>query len=104
MEDGRIGEIYGMYSEMEVTFNAANSYIQNPLLVGIDGDGNGYYNLTHLSGSWGGEVYDTRITTGQKINVGWCLLPVNTLSPTTAEPIVTWQYTNWIKGDDWIIA
>ena len=104
MEDGRIGEIYGMYSEMEVTFNAANSYIQNPLLVGIDGDGNGYYNLTHLSDSMGAEVYDTRITTGQKINVGWCLIPVNTLSPTTAEPVVTWQYTNWIKGDDWIIA
>jgi len=91
-----------MYSEMEVTFNAADSYIENALLVGIDGDGNGYYNLTASASS--GITYDTRITTSQKINVGWCLMPVNTLSPTTAEPIVTWQYTNWIKGNDWIIA
>ena len=105
MIDAKIGEIYGMYSEMDVQFNASDSYTENGFRVGIDSSGNGYYSLSTDATIPSSEMtYDARITTGKTYKLGWCLLPVNVLLPPSGDETVVWRYTAWIEGEDWVIA
>ena len=109
MIDSSVGEIYGLYSEMTVKFNAANSYVDNGFRLGIDENGNGYYSNNRRSSLDPDDfAYDTRITTGKEYTVGWCLLPVYVPLPTSATTwdgeAVVWRMTSWIQGDDFIIA
>ena len=105
MIDSRIGEIYGMYSEIDVQFNASDSYTDNGFRVGIDSSGNGYYSVSHVATISPSQItYDTRITTGKTYKLGWCLLPVNVLLPPNNDETVVWRYTAWIEGEDWVIA
>lgn len=109
MIDSSIGEIYGLYSEMTVQFNAADSYVDNGYRLGIDEDGNGYYSNYHATDLVPTDLtYDTRITTNQEYTVGWCLLPVYVPLPTSATTwdgeAVVWRMTSWIQGDDFTIA
>ena len=77
MIDSSIGEIYGLYSELTVQFNASDSYVDNGYRLGIDENGNGYYSNSHTSTLGPDDfTYDTRITTNKNFTVGWCLLPV----------------------------
>ena len=101
MIDSRIGEIYGMYSEIDVQFNASDSYTDNGFRVGIDSSGNGYYSVSHVATISPSQItYDTRITTGKTYKLGWCLLPVNVLLPPNNDETVVWRYTAWIEGED----
>ena len=105
MIDSRIGEIYGMYSEIDVQFNASDSYTDNGFRVGIDSSGNGYYSVSSDATIPSSEItYDARITTGKTYKLGWCLLPVNVLLPPNNDETVVWRYTAWIEGEDWVIA
>lgn len=105
MIDDRIGEIYGMYSIMEVELNGNDSFAENGFRVGIDDEGSGYYSLsdaeTITQFNW---VFDSRITTGTAYRLGWCLIPVTVLLPPDNEDTVIWRYTAWIEGEDWVIA
>jgi len=109
MIDSSVGEIYGLYSEMTVQFNASDSYVDNGYRLGIDGDGNGYYSNFHYTTLDPADLtYDTRITTGKEYTVGWCLLPVYVPLPTSISTwdgeAVVWRMTSWIQGYDFIIA
>ena len=109
MIDSSIGEIYGLYSELTVQFNASDSYVDNGYRLGIDENGNGYYSNSHTSTLGPDDfTYDTRITTNKNFTVGWCLLPVYVPLPTSSTTwdgeAIVWRMTSWIQGDDFIIA
>lgn len=109
MIDSSVGEIYGLYSEMTVQFNASDSYVDNGYRLGIDEDGNGYYSNLHFATLYPANLtYDTRITTGKEYTVGWCLLPVYVPLPTSLTTwdgeAVVWRMTSWIQGANFTIA
>lgn len=104
MIDDRIGETYGLYSVLDVTFNANDSYVDNGFRIGVDASGNGYYSLSSNSTPGLDITYDSRIILNDTYTVGWCLIPVTVSLPPNKSMAVVWRYTSWIEGEDWVIA